>query len=311
MGKYQNRPDLPYIPGMDVAGTVIDKGSHVSDDTIRIGDEVYANTALCPEEGKGGIGGLAEYICLSSVAVFPIPTGLHLSCVANLGRNYCAAYHSLKVIGNVGPSDLVLVTGSSGGVGMAAVELAKAMGCRVIAGVSDLSRKGALPAMAGADVVLEYGHDGASHASFKSEFRTSATELGHPRGASLIVDVVHGDLFEDALLSCVRPLGKVCIVGFAGGQRPIRPGLVLIKEAMVVGSLWGRWAMENPIDFRRNMNEIMNFMVEGKIMARADNVFPLEDYAMAFELFEGNSGRGNTVISMTEDDGPSSALSRL
>jgi NADPH2:quinone reductase len=255
MGLYQIKPELPYTPGMDVAGIVIDKGCDVPDD-----------------------------------------------CVANLGRNYCAAYHSLKVIGNVGLNDLVLVTGSSGGVGMATIELARAMGCRVIAGVSDLSRKGALPSSAGADVVLEYGHDKSSHASFKSEFRTSAAKLGHPHGASLIVDVVHGDLFENALLSCIRPLGKICLVGFAGGQRPIRPGLVLIKEAMIVGSLWGRWARENPNDFRRNMSEIMNYMVEGRISARADNVFPLEDYAMAFELFEKNSGRGNTVISMMEDD---------
>ncbi|KAL3826925.1 hypothetical protein ACHAXA_006005 [Cyclostephanos tholiformis] len=301
MGLYQIKPELPYTPGMDVAGIVIDKGCDVPDDIVRIGDKVYANTALCPE-GKGGIGGLAEVVRISSDAVYPIPNGLHLSCVANLGRNYCAAYHSLKVIGNVGLNDLVLVTGSSGGVGMATIELARAMGCRVIAGVSDLSRKGALPSSAGADVVLEYGHDKSSHASFKSEFRTSAAKLGHPHGASLIVDVVHGDLFENALLSCIRPLGKICLVGFAGGQRPIRPGLVLIKEAMIVGSLWGRWARENPNDFRRNMSEIMSYMVEGRISARADNVFPLEDYAMAFKLFEKNSGRGNTVISMMEDD---------
>ncbi len=177
--------------------------------------------------------------------------------------------------------------------------------------MSDVSKKGSLPAMAGAGVVLEYGHDKPSHASFMSEFRTSASELGHPRGASLIVDVVHGDLFEDNLLSCVRPLGMVCLVGFVVGQRPIQPGLVLIKEAMVVGSLWGRWDMEIPIDFRRNMNEIMNYMVEGTITSRTDNVFPLEDYAMTFELFKRNGGRGNTVISMTEDDGPSSTRSRL
>ena len=124
------------------------------------------------------------------------------------------------------------------------------------------------------------------------------------------MDVVHGDLFENALLSCVRPLGKVCLVGFAGGQRPIRPGLILIKEAAVVGSLWGRWARENPVEFRRNMNQILNYMAGGVILARVDAIFPLEEYAKAFELYEGNSGRGNTVVSMT-DDGPSSDRSKL
>ena len=308
MGRYQIRPELPYTPGMDVAGVVIDKGRDVSDDDVRVGDEVYANTALCPD-GGGGTGGLAECVRVSSGAVFPIPPGLPLSCVANVGRNYCAAYHSLKVIGDAGPDDLVLVTGSSGGVGMATIELAKAMGCTVIAGVSSMKKAGP-PASAGADKVLAYGRDGASHAEFKAGFRAAASELGHPGGASLIVDVVHGDLFENALLLCVRPLGKVCLVGFAGGQRPIRPGLILIKEAAVVGSLWGRWARENPVEFRRNMNQILNYMAGGVISARVDAIFPLEEYAKAFELYEGNSGRGNTVVSMT-DDGPSSDRSKL
>ena len=309
MGQYQIRPALPYTPGMDVAGVVIDKGRDVSDDDVRVGDEVYANTALCPD-GGGGTGGLAECVRVSSMAVFPIPAGLDLGCVANVGRNYCAAYHSLGVIGDAGPDDLVLVTGSSGGVGMATIELARAMGCRVIAGVSSMEKAGP-PTSAGADRVLAYGRDAASHAKFKAGVRAAASELGHPGGASLIVDVVHGDLFENALLSCVVPLGKICLVGFAGGQRPIRPGLLLVKEAMVVGSLWGRWARENPIEFRINMNRILNYMADGVIKARADTIFPLEEYANAFELYEGNRGRGNTVISMMDDDGPSFDRSKL
>jgi NADPH2:quinone reductase len=152
-GLYQIKPQLPYIPGMDVVGTVIEKGQDVSDNTINIGDRVYCNTALCPH-GGGGTGALAEFVSISASAVFPVPDLLHMSSVANLGRNYCAAYHSLKVIGNVGPDDLVLVDGASGGVGMATVELAKAMGAKVIAGVSS-KEKGTLPGLAGADKVLK------------------------------------------------------------------------------------------------------------------------------------------------------------
>lgn len=102
-GLYQIKPSLPYTPGMDVAGIVIDKGSAVSN--VQVGAHVYANTALCPD-GGGGTGGLAEVVSISANAVFPVPNNLHLSSVANIGRNYCAAYHSLKVIGNVGPNDL-------------------------------------------------------------------------------------------------------------------------------------------------------------------------------------------------------------
>lgn len=300
-GLYQLRPQLPYIPGMDISGIVIDKGRNVTDAQIKIGDRVYANTALCKNGRNGGIGGLSEYVRVTSNAVFPLPLQLHnkLSSVANIGRNYCAAYHSLKVIGNVSSSDLILVTGASGGVGMATVELGKAMGCKVIAGVSSIDKAGGAPLSVGADFVLPYGHDEKSHANFKASVKAASAKLGHPQGVSLIVDVVHGDLFTNALVSCIKPLGKICLVGFAGGQRPIKPGLLLIKEAMVVGSLWGRWARENPLAFRQNLNEILNYMADGHITARVDNVFMLEEYTKAFELYEGNEGRGNTVISIT------------
>ena len=299
-GMYQVRPPLPYIPAMDLTGVVVQVGNQVRN--VQVGDRVMATMLQ-----HGGTGAMAAMVVAPSSCVYKVPSNLHLSQCANVGRNYFAAYHSLKTIGNIGPGSLILVDGASGGVGMATIELAKAMGAKAIAGVSTAT-KTQPPHAVGADAVFCYGRGGgtkheikANHKAFKDQVRRAAKDMGHPQGVDLVVDMVQGDLFE-SLLSCVRPLGSIALVGFTAGQRPIRPGLLLIKEVNVVGSLWGRWAMQNPDLQHQNVQEILSFFASGAIQPRVDRVFPLNDFVQAFELFETNQGRGNTVVAFVKEE---------
>lgn len=288
-GLYQMMPPLPYIPGMDATGTVLEVGRGV--DHVAVGDRVVAQMQ---------IGALAEIAKVPGTNVWKAPDGIPLSKLSNIGRNFFAAYHSLKVIGEVGPNDLVLVDGASGGVGMASIELAKAMGAKVIAGVSTQEKMEA-PKSAGADRVLCYGRDRDSYKAFKNEVKAACAELGHPKGVDLVIDVVQGELFEPGCISTVRSLGKIAMVGFTGGQKPIRPGMLLIKQAQAIGSLWGPWAMEHPEGHQENVREILGYMASGKVEPRVDRVFSFEDFIQAFELFENNRGRGNTVVCVKEE----------
>ena len=288
-GLYQMKPDLPYVPGMDVTGVVKAIGSGV--DHVAVGDRVIAQMA---------IGGLASVISVAATNVWKAPQSIPLAKCANLGRNFFPAYHSLKTLGYVSSGDLVLVDGASGGVGMAAIELAKAMGAQVIAGVS-VPEKTSLPNEAGADRVFCYGRDRDGYRKFKTDVKQASAELGHPEGVDCVLDMVQGNLFEAALVSVIRPLGVICLVGFTAGQKPIRPGLLLIKQATVTGSIWAGWAKKYPSAHQDNVAEIIRFLETNLISPRVDRLFPLDDYLKAFELFEHNRGRGNTVVCFREE----------
>ncbi len=287
-GLYQQKPELPYVPGMDLTGKVLEVGAGV--DHVAVGDRVIAQVST---------GALAETVCVDARSVWKAPDNVPLSKCANIGRNYFAAYHSLKIIGETDKESLVLVDGASGGVGMAAVELAKALGAQVIAGVSAVEKM-ALPSSVGADRVLSYGRDRDSFQAFKTAARQAATELGHPDGVDVVVDMVQGDLFE-SLISTVRPLGRICLVGFTAGQKPIRPGLLLIKSVAAVGSRWDQWARMYPKVHEQNVQEILGFLASGAIQPRVDRVYPFERFIEAFQLFENNQGRGNTVVCIREE----------
>jgi NADPH2:quinone reductase len=336
-GLYQVKPRLPYIPGMDVVGIVlkvVPPSSYNRPATAKVkpGDRVMATLM-----DFGGTGGLSEIILAPLKHVFPLPLPMSPldttedfvlagAAFANVGRNYFAAYHSLVEVGHIDPSScsktkstnastIVLVTGASGGVGMATIELAKAMGCTVVAGVGSLSKKTG-PESVGADVVLCYGRTKLERKAFRREVTRFCKKQRNSRGVDLVVDVVMGDLFEDALVGCLKPLGTIALVGFAAGQRPIRPGILLVKEARVAGSLWGSVAIEASEDgtsnkYDRMVENILGYLSDGSISGRVDRIVPVSRFIEAFEVFEENKGRGNTVISFVEKDDGSRRRSLL
>jgi len=157
-----------------------------------------------------------------------------------------------------------------------------------------------MPASVGADRVLCYGRDRDSFKAFKVAVQKTAAELGHPHGVDVVVDMVQGELFE-SLISTVRPLGRICLVGFTAGQKPIRPGLLLIKQAAAIGSMWSEWAAMHAEAHQQNVREIIGFMENGAIKPRVDRIFPFERFIEAFQLFENNQGQGNTVVCIREE----------
>lgn len=300
-GLYQVKPKLPYIPGMDMTGIVIKIGSNVSTKTFNVGDRVMAYLIQ-----DGGTGGLADYVLVEQQFVFRIPhTIKNLATVSNIGRNYFAAYHSIKTLGGINPNSVILVDGASGGVGMATIELAKAIGCKcIIAGVSS-EDKMKYPYSVGADVVFTYGRTKQTYKNFKQHvLQYCKTTLGNPNGVDIIIDMVNGQLFENALVGCIKPMGKICLVGFTAGQQQlIKPGIILVKEIQIIGSLWGRYALiDNPKQHRFNVYEILNYIANGKIKPRVDRIYHKSNFIKAFELYHFNNGRGNTVISFINEN---------
>ena len=355
-GLYQVKPALPYIPGMDVVGVVV-KVIHPSSGQannyngnsnnnnmilLRPGDRVLATMLE-----SGGTGGMSQFVVVPLKFVYKLPENIITSsssssslaaaaAFANVGRNYFAAYHSLVEVGNINirtnndndinndnniqkqEQKIVLVTGASGGVGMATIELAKAMGCTVIAGVGSTGKMNG-PNSVGADAVFCYGRSKNERRDFRKQVlqfcHTTTTCNSNSRsandkavGVDLVVDVVMGDLFEEALIGCVKPLGTIALVGFAAGQRKIRPGLLLVKEVRVAGSIWGRIANEATEQqgennkYRTMVETILGYFANGKINPRVDRIVPLSKFIDAFEVFEVNKGKGNTVVSFVDEN---------
>ena len=274
-GKYQFQPPLPFSPGSEAAGVVAAVGEKAG--AFKVGDRVMALT---------GWGAFAEQVAVPFYNVMPIPESMDFTTAAAFGMTYGTSMHALKQRGQLRPGETLLVLGASGGVGLAAVEIGKAMGARVIAAASS-AEKLAVAKAAGADELIDY-----SQASLKDEIK----RLTGGQGADVIYDPVGGELFDQA----VRGLawnGRLLVVGFASGRIPELPAnLVLLKGAAVLGVFWGSFAQRQPADNAANFRQLFAWYGEGKLKPLVSKTYPLADAGLAIEQLATRKAVGKLVV---------------
>ncbi len=274
-GKYQFKPPFPFSPGGEAAGIVAAVGEKVSH--VKPGDRVMALT---------GWGSFAEQVAVPGYNVMPIPASMDFASAAAFGMTYGTSMHALKQRANLQTGETLLVLGASGGVGLAAVEIGKAMGARVIAAASS-AEKLAVAKAAGADELVNY-----SEVSLKDKVK----ELTGGQGADVIYDPVGGDLFDQAIRS-IAWNGRLLVVGFASGRIPELPvNLTLLKGAAVVGVFWGAFAQRQPLDNAANFQQLFQWHAEGKVKPLVSQTFPLIQAAEAINALGQRKAVGKVVV---------------
>ncbi|WP_339525291.1 NADPH:quinone oxidoreductase family protein [Pseudomonas sp. EA_35y_Pfl2_R111] len=276
-GKYQFKPPFPFSPGGEAAGVVTAVGEKVSH--LKVGDRVMALT---------GWGSFAEEVAVPGYNVMPIPASMDFSSAAAFGMTYGTSMHALKQRANLQPGETLLVLGASGGVGLAAVEIGKAMGAKVIAAASSAEKLEVAKA-AGADELINY-----SESNLKDEVK----RLTGGQGADVIYDPVGGDLFDAAIRS-IAWNGRLLVVGFASGRIPELPvNLTLLKGAAVVGVFWGSFAQRQPQDNAANFQQLFAWHAEGKLKPLVSQTFPLEQAAEAINTLGQRKAVGKVVVAV-------------
>ena len=278
-GKYQFKPDLPFSPGMEGSGIVTELGPGVGN--VSVGDEVVAGLR---------IGGFAEEVNAAAAACRPIPKGMDFVKAAAYPAAYLTAYVALVVRGNLKAGETLLVHGSTGGVGLAAVEVGKLLGATVIA-TSASDEKLKTVKERGADHVLNVAKG----------FREKVKELTGGKGADVIYDPVGGDVFDESV-RCIAWNGRLLIIGFTSGRIPSVPvNMPLIKGFSVVGVRAGEYGRRDPEAGKENIKAIDSWASEGKIDPYVCATFPLERAVDAMRMLQDRQAVGKVVLTMNED----------
>ena len=274
-GKYQFRPPLPFTPGSDIAGVIKSVGSKIKH--LSVGQEVM---------GFVPYGGFAEEVVAPSATIFPKPSFLEDGIAASFLLAYGTSYHALKNRAQLQAGETLVVLGASGGVGLAAVEIGKQMGAKVIACAST-DEKLALCKNHGADEGINY---------LTEDLKERIKILTDGKGANVIYDAV-GDAFSEPALRAIAWEGRFLVVGFAAGEIPKIPlNLTLLKGCQIVGVFWGSWATQFPQDNMQNTMELLQWLSEGKLRPYIQKRYPLADAPQAMIDMMQRKVMGKVII---------------
>ena len=277
--KYQFKPTLPFSPGGEISGIIAAVGENVKH--LEVGDRVVA---LC------GWGGFAEYAAVKSSRVFPIPDGMDFIHAACTLYTYGPSYHAVKDRAQLKAGETLLVLGAAGGVGLAAVELGKAMGGTIIAAAST-ENKLSVCKEKGADYVINYS---------KEDLRTRIKEITADKGVDVVYDAVGGSIAESALRS-IAWKGRYLVVGFTSGEIPSFPAnLALLKGASIVGVFWGSFAEREPKQSVQNFAELVAWIKEGKIDQHIHKIYSLQQAPLALQDLIDRKVIGKAVVRISE-----------
>ncbi|MGZ4692591.1 MAG: NADPH:quinone oxidoreductase family protein [Acidimicrobiales bacterium] len=280
-GRYQIKPPLPFTPGSEIAGTVSAVGEGVED--VAVGDRVLVSC---------GLGGFAEQVGVAAASVSPVPDALDSARAAAFTQSYCTALFALRDRAQLRSGETVLVLGAGGGVGLATIDVARALGAHPIGAASTGDKRDAALA-AGAEAVID-----TTKESHKDRAREIARELtgADATGVDLVIDPVGGDLAEPALRALGEG-GRFVVIGFASGTIPALPAnQVLLRNRSVVGVDWGAWAMSHADEQRAVLATLLDLVGAGSLHPPAPTAYPLERVGDALDDLLGRRVVGKVVL---------------
>lgn len=274
-GRYQNKPPLPFSPGMEAAGRVVEVGPGVTG--FKKGDRAFA---------KVDYGAYADEVVADARFAWPVPKGMDMPAAAGFAVVYGTSHLALTDRAELKAGDTLLVHGAAGGVGLTAVEIGKKLGATVIATASTPAKL-EVASQYGADHVIDYSNE---------DVRTRVLELTDGRGADVIFDPVGGAAFA-ASLRCIAWGGRILVIGFASGTIPQVPAnILLVKHIGVLGFSWGTYRQQRPDIMTASMETLLGWYAEGALRPRVSLTFDLAEATKALDTLLGRKSTGKVVL---------------